>query len=148
MKYRPFGKLKWKASILGFGAMRLPVIKGDFGKIDEPKAFEMVKYAIDSGVNYIDTAYVYHMKTSETFLGKALQGQYREKVKVATKMPCWLVGSQQDMDKYLDEQLVKLKVDRLDFYLFHGLNSERWEKLSKLDVFGLACGNKDGGEFE
>jgi predicted aldo/keto reductase-like oxidoreductase len=148
MKYRRFGKLNWHASILGFGAMRLPVIGGDFRKIDETQSIEMLRHAIDNGVNYVDTAYTYHMGTSETVVGKALRGDYQEKVKVATKMPCWLINSQQDMDKYLDEQLARLGIDKLDFYLLHGLNNERWEKLSKLDACGWAEKKMDQGKFD
>jgi predicted aldo/keto reductase-like oxidoreductase len=148
MKYRPFGKLDWSASILGFGAMRFPVLGGDFAKIDEAKAIGMLRYAIDKGVNYIDTAYAYHMGNSETVVGKALRDDYREKVHIATKMPCWLINSQEDMDKYLSEQLNKLGIGKLDFYLLHGLTGERWEKLSKLNVLGWAERKMDEGAFD
>ena len=121
MKCRPFRKLNWKVSALGFGAMRLPTIGGDAAKINEPLATTMLRYAIDHGVNYLDTAYSYHGGNSETFVRKVLQEGYREKVKLATKMPTWLVNSQQDMDKYLDEQLARLKTN-INFYLLHGLN--------------------------
>lgn len=133
MKYRSFGKLSWKVSALGFGAMRLPTIGDDAGRIDEPEAIRMLRYAIDHGVNYVDTAYVYHRGNSEALVGKALQNGYREKVKLATKMPSWLVNTQEDMDKHLEEQLNRLGT-HIDFYLLHGLSKERWEKLRALDV--------------
>lgn len=138
MKYRRFGRLDWKASVLGFGAMRLPIIGDDFAKIDEPEAIKMIRYAIDHGVNYIDTAYVYHSGNSEILLCKALQDGYRRKVRIATKMPTWLVHSKDDMDKYLDEQLSRLKTDHVDFYLLHGMTKERWQDLTKIDVFKWA----------
>ena len=81
MQYRKFGTLDFEVSALGFGAMRLPT-KDD--KIEEVEATEMLHYAIDNGVNYVDTAYPYHKGESETFVGIALKGGYREKVKVAT----------------------------------------------------------------
>jgi hypothetical protein len=148
MKYRRFGKLNWKVSALGFGAMRLPIIGGEAGRIDEPEATEMITYAIDQGVNYIDSGYTYHRGNSETLLGKILKEGYREKVKVATKMPTWLVKSHQDMDKCLNEQLSKLQLDHLDFYLLHGLNKERWQRLTELDVLSWAERKMDEGKFE
>jgi predicted aldo/keto reductase-like oxidoreductase len=146
MKRRTFGKLNWKVSALGFGAMRLPTIGGDSAKINEPLATKMLRYAIDNGVNYLDTAYTYHGGKSEPFLRKVLRGGYREKVKLATKMPTWLVNSRQDMDKYLDEQLTRLKTE-IDFYLLHGLTNERWRKLKELDVIAWAEKKIDQGKF-
>lgn len=148
MRYRRFGKLNWKASILGFGAMRLPTIEDDHARIDEDEAIAMIRFAIDNGVNYIDTAYPYHGGNSETFLGKALQDGYRNKVKVATKMPTWLIKSKQDMNKYLNEQLERLNTDYIDFYLFHGLNKERWQNLCRLNVLQWAEKKMEEGKFE
>jgi predicted aldo/keto reductase-like oxidoreductase len=135
MNYRQFGKLDFKVSALGFGAMRLPVKNG---AVDEQQAESMLHYAIDNGVNYIDTAWPYHNEQSEPFLGKTLQGGYRSKVKLATKLPCWLVEKQSDCDTYLNEQLKRLKTDHIEFYLLHGLFTSRWEQILKLDMLSWA----------
>ena len=138
MKYRKFGRLDWEVAVLGFGAMRLPTIGNDPSHIDEPQAIEMIRYAIDHGVNYLDTAYPYHEKHSEIVVGKALLNGYREKVKLATKLPSWLVESPDDFDRFLDEQLEKLQTDHIDFYLLHALNSTRWPKLRDWEVLNWA----------
>ncbi len=90
MKYRRFGKLDRKVSALGFGAMRLPVIGNDPARINEPEAIEMIRHAIDEGVNYVDTAYPYHGGTSEPLVGRALADGYRDKetVWIAERFSC------------------------------------------------------------
>ncbi|MFB6291715.1 MAG: aldo/keto reductase [Candidatus Bipolaricaulia bacterium] len=134
MQYRDFGKLDWNSSALGFGAMRLPTKGDDSGNIDEEKAIKMVRYAIDHGVNYIDTAWPYHDGNSEEFVAKVLKDGYREKVRLATKLPSWLIEEPGDMDEYLEKQLDRLEVDQIDYYLLHGLNRERWENYKKVGV--------------
>ena len=140
MKYRRFGRHDFKVSALGFGAMRLPVSSEDHSNVDESKAIEMIRYAVDHGVNYVDTAYGYNGGKSEIVVGKALKDGYRERVKLATKLPSWMVNTREDMDKFLNEQLKKLQVDHVDFYLLHGLGKDRWEKLKSLGV--LEFGDK------
>jgi len=132
MLYRKMKKADPELSILGFGAMRLPVLPD--GHVDGPEATRMIRYAVDHGVNYIDTAYPYHNGESEPAVGRALLDGYRERVQVATKLPSWLIASRGDMDRYLDEQLGRLRTDRIDFYLVHGLIGPFWEKLTSLGV--------------
>ena len=130
MLYRKLPKCDRDLSILGFGCMRFPMTKE--GHVDEAKAIELVRYAIDHGVNYLDTAWPYHDGESETVLGKALQDGYRKKVNLATKLPTWLIKSRKDMDHYLDEQLKRLQTDHIDFYLIHTLDRDSWAKMQKL----------------
>lgn len=141
MLYRKFGKTNEMVSILGFGCMRLAILPGgDWTKIDEQKATEQIRYAIDNGVNYVDTAYPYHgmgMNSpgqSEPFLAKVLQDGYREKVKLATKLPSWLIETRQDMDNYLNEQLERLGTTTIDFYLIHAMNSVRLKNLKEMGI--------------
>lgn len=138
MRYRTFGRLQWQPSALGFGMMRLPILENDPGRIDEPLATQMLHYAIDHGVNYVDTAYGYHRGNSEAFVGRALQGGYREKVRLATKLPCWLVKEQDDFDRYLDEQSQRLQTEKVDFYLLHALNQESWQRMRDLRILERA----------
>ncbi len=128
MQFRNFGSLDWKASALGFGCMRFPALDGQRNSpnIDRPEAVRMLRHAIDNGVNYLDTGYPYHEGQSEILVGEALQGGYREKVKLATKLPTWLVKSPADFGRLLDEQLKKLQTSHIDFYLFHALDERRW----------------------
>jgi len=141
MLYRKFGKTNEMVSILGFGCMRLPLLPGgDNTNIDEELSTKLIRYAIDHGVNYIDTAYPYHGKgmsgsgQSEPFVGKVLQDGYREKVKIATKLPSWLVKTRADMDRFLNEQLERLQTDHIDFYLVHALNSVSWKNVKELGI--------------
>jgi len=123
---------------LGFGAMRLLVIGQDALQIDEPEAIKIIRHAVDQGVNYVDTAYTYHEKHSEIVVGKSLLDGYREKVKLATKLPSWLVEKPDDFDRFLDEQIDKLQTDHIDFYLLHALNSIYWPRLRDWKVLKRA----------
>ena len=127
MKYRNFGKLGIQGSAFGLGCMRFNGAASGDSIIDEEKAISLIRRAIDGGVTYMDTAYVYLDRTSEIVLGKALQDGYREKVTIATKMPADLVHNREEMQALLDEELKKLQTDHIDFYLMHGIDKEKWE---------------------
>ncbi|AAM05460.1 TPA: aldo/keto reductase [Methanosarcina acetivorans] len=134
MLYRKLGKTGEKVSILGYGCMRLPILEGAPEKIDEKKATELLRYAIDHGVNYVDAAYSYHGGMGEVFLGKALANGYREKVLLATKLSCKRVNCKEDMNRFLNEQLEKLRTDCIDFYLLHAVKKSYWEKMKSFGV--------------
>ncbi|MCX7904778.1 MAG: aldo/keto reductase, partial [Caloramator sp.] len=144
MQYRKFAK-DLEVSALGFGLMRLPILNGDEGQIDKEKALQMVRYAIDNGVNYIDTAYPYHKGNSEIFTAEVLKDGYRKKVLLATKMPVWLVNEKEDFERLLNEQLNKLKTNHIDCYLLHALSKNSWEKVYNLGVLDfLVKARKEG----
>ncbi|MFX0041913.1 MAG: aldo/keto reductase [Candidatus Hodarchaeota archaeon] len=145
MKYRKMGSLGWEVSALGFGAMRLPVDKNS--KIIEDEAIKMIRYAIDHGVNYVDTAYPYHDGHSEILVGKALKDGYREKVHLTTKLPMWLVKKREDFDKCLSEQIKRLQSNP-DIYLFHGLNKDRLKKIKDLNLIEKMEESRDNGLFQ
>lgn len=148
MKYRKFGRTDLKISVLGFGAMRLPTIDKEPANINEEEAIRMIRYAIDKGVNYIDTAWPYHNGNSEILVGKALKDGYREKVKVATKLPVWSVEKIADADEILDKQLEKLDLAFIDFYLLHALNRNSWEKMKSLNILQWLERVRDEGKIK
>ena len=142
MKYRTVKKNGDSLSILGFGCMRLPQIKG---KIDEERAARQILHSIDRGVNYVDTAFPYHGGKSEPFLGRALANGYRHKVKLATKLPHWMVKTRADMDRYLNLQLERLNTDHIDYYLIHSLDGQTWKNVEAMGVADfLDRAQKDG----
>lgn len=119
MIYKAFQDMQLSA--LGLGAMRLPVIGGSDGKIDEPAAFDMVSYAMENGINYYDTAWGYHDGNSEIVLGKALARFPRDKFYLATKFPGYSLSNMDKVESIFEEQLKKCQVEYFDFYLFHNV---------------------------
>ena len=128
MKMRKFGKLGIESSAFGLGCMRFTnkVVDGET-IVDEEKAIDIIRTAIDGGTTYMDTAYVYLGGKSEVVLGKALQDGYRDKVTIATKIPVDRVKEPADIDRILNEELTRLQTDHIDFWLMHGINKEKWE---------------------
>ncbi|MCL2884419.1 MAG: aldo/keto reductase [Oscillospiraceae bacterium] len=131
MQYRPFGKTGDTCSALGFGCMRLPEKDG---AIDEATAAAMLRGAIDRGLNYVDTAYDYHNRQSEAFVGRALGDGYRNKVLLATKAPEWHMDIPEDFDTILDGQLRRLQTDHIDNYMFHAVERKWWDLIHNFDL--------------
>jgi uncharacterized protein len=130
MQYREMGKTGDQVSVLGYGCMRFPKTNG---KIDEERTRKQIISAIEKGVNYFDTAYVY--PNSETVLGNILANGYRDKVMIATKMPLPLIHSRKDMEATFETQLKRLKTDHIDYYLMHSINSKAgWMRVKDLGV--------------
>ncbi len=122
MLYREVPKTGDKLSALGYGCMRFPK---RMQSIDEKRAERQILHAMERGVNYYDTAYPYHGGKSEPFLGRVLsENGCRDRVKLATKLPHWMTASKEEMERMLDEQLAKLRTDRIDYYLIHALNGD------------------------
>ncbi|MGL6104854.1 aldo/keto reductase [Romboutsia sp.] len=146
MLYRELGKTKEQVSLLGFGCMRFPKIEE---KIDEEQASEMLKYAIENGINYLDTAYPYHDGQSEPFVGKFLkENNLRDKVKLATKLPSWAIKNKEDMYKYFNSQLERLQTDYIDFYLVHNLSKDYWINLLENGLFEFLDEIKASGKVK
>lgn len=119
-------------SILGFGCMRFPAKAGG---IDEARSIAMIQNAIDKGVNYFDTAYIYHAGRSESLLGRALQGGYRERVKIATKLPTFMVRKLENARKIFATQLARLQTGYIDYYLLHMLSDKAM--YDRLEAMGI-----------
>lgn len=132
MEYRQFEKLGVKTSLLGFGCMRFP--KHRDGSINRMKAEQMIEAAYRNGVNYFDTAYVYHDGKSEEFTGNVLDKYERSSYYIATKLPCWMIQSKEDAERIFNEQLTRLHKDYVDFYLLHSLNRGQFDKMVELGI--------------
>ncbi|MBQ2847982.1 MAG: aldo/keto reductase [Clostridia bacterium] len=149
MRYRELGKTGVEVSALGFGCMRFPVIDGDGDKIDEAKAIEMIRYGIDNGINYLDTAFFYHGGNSERLVGKALKDGYRKFAYLATKLPLGNVNCEEDVERIFNEQLEKLDTDYIDFYLLHAVNNDSWEnRVIKYDIMPKLEKLKEQGKIK
>lgn len=139
MKYRVNPKNNDELSILGFGCMR-------FSK-DESEVEKQIIYAIENGVNYFDTAYAY--PNSEVILGRVLAKGYRDKVKIATKLPPYMIKKYEDLDKIFYEELRRLQTDRIDYYFMHMLTDiNMWGRLVNLGIVSWIEEKKQKGEIK
>ncbi len=142
MKYRTLGKTGISASILGFGAMRLPLLDENPEHVDIKQTEQMIEYAVKHGVNMFDTAWVYHTTdrskpgVSESILGDILSSGFYDKVHVSTKMPSWEIKSWKYFDKTLDEQLKRLKTDQIELFFVHSIKDSFYDNI------------KEGGLYE
>ncbi|MCQ2524759.1 MAG: aldo/keto reductase [Lachnospiraceae bacterium] len=135
-----------KSSLLGYGCMRFPVTED--GHIDEVKAKELLLKAYDNGVTYFDTAYPYHNGESEKFVGKVMSELKRDTYTLATKLPCWLVNSEDDVKRLFEEQLEHLRTDYVDFYLLHALNADSFKKMCSFGVVEKLAKYKEEGKIK
>ncbi len=148
MQHRPFGSHDFQVSALGFGAMRLPLRSDDQADIDRPQAIRMIRHAIDAGVDYLDTAWPYHGGASEGLCGEALRDGYGERVRVATKLPTWLIGDSNPLvAPFLDEQLQRLGRDHIDVYLLHALQRPFWEITERYELIGQLEDARQAGKI-
>lgn len=145
MQYRKFRTVDKEISLLGLGVMRLA--QNESGEVDEQGSIKLIRYAIDRGINYIDTGYTYHGGKSEVIIGKALKDGYREKVLIADKLPIWLAKSEEDVSRLFEEQINRLDVDCIDMYLVHNIISANWEKTEKYDVLQYLEKQKKAGRI-
>ena len=146
MQYVPFARGAFEVSRFGMGCMRLPTRKADGGadQVDEAESIRMIRRAVDGGVNYFDTAYMYHGGQSEIIVGRALRDGYRERVRLATKLPGSKFAAPEEC---LDDQLRKMQTDHLDVYLLHGLNVKSWATAKEHDLLSFLDRMKAKGKI-
>ncbi len=146
MQYRKLTPGGPDISLLGYGCMRFPA-KGS--GVDKELAFEQMKYAVDAGVNYFDTAYPYHGGKSEVILGEFIKKyNMRDKIYIADKLPAFLVSKKSDIEKYYTTQLSRLDVSCIDFYLMHSLTSfDDWDKLKSFGILDFVREKREKGEL-
>lgn len=145
LKTREFKKLGIKTKLLGFGCMRFPTINGE---IDEIKAEEMIDTAYKAGVNYFDTAYVYHNGKSESFIGKVLAKYPRDTYYIATKLPVWNLKEKEDVKKVIDEQFARLDKEVIDFYLLHSMQKKAWDKAVEFEALKVIEEYRKAGKIK
>ena len=148
MQYRKYGKTGFESSLLGLGCMRLPRVVGqspDSAPVDREKAYELIRYAAEHGINYFDTAYGYHRETSEEILGEALEGGLRKNVKIVTKQPINVMKTQADIRTNLENTMKKLRTDFIDVYLIHNIGDGSWDEIRERKIYGEYVKFKEEG---
>ncbi|MDR2668938.1 MAG: aldo/keto reductase [Desulfovibrio sp.] len=135
MEKRHIARFGLDVSLLGFGAMRLPLLAGSKTAIDQGQAEAMLDRAIAAGVNYFDTAYTYHNGISELFLGKILRNYPRNSFFLADKLPLWTLKTRDDAERIFASQLKRCRVEYFDFYLLHGLNADLYARAVRLGLY-------------
>ncbi len=146
MEKRIFKKSGKAVSLLGMGGMRFPAFEN--GDIDVKKAEEIIDYAYTNGVNYYDTAYIYHDGKSESFVGNALKKYPRSSYFIADKLPIWVTKTKDDVEKLFETQLERCGVDYFDFYLCHALDDERYPKVKEFMVPEFLFEKKKEGKIK
>ncbi len=146
MQYRKFKKTGEDITLFGLGTMRMPIL--DDGSLDEKASIKMIRTAIDNGVNYVDTAYMYHNFAAEKVVGKALQDGYREKVFLADKMPVWLAKTEEEMKEIFYKQLENCQADCFDFYLLHNVTKQIWSIAEKYNTLAFLEEMKKEGKIK
>lgn len=148
MMTRNFKDTDEKISTLAMGCMRLPTKRVDnHDEIDEQKAFEIIDYAYDHGINYYDTAYMYHEGKSEEFMGRALEKYDRSSINIATKLPIWMAETPADMERIFNEQLKNLRTDYFDFYLLHALDRNNFKRCKDFGAYEFITKMRDEGKI-
>jgi len=141
LKYRPFGRLNWKVSILGFGLKGLPIRAEDAPETGEAESIKIIRCAVDHGVNYVDLGYPYDMARHERIvrvLELALRDGYRQRVRISITIPVSQLASERDFDCYLDRQIDWLKGSKADFCLLGRLDRENWPRIRELGFLNRA----------
>ena len=132
---RPYRNTEITVPLLGYGLMRLPRIEPSSPNIDYPAAEKLIERAFQAGVNYFDTAYVYHSGLSEKFVGDVLSKYPRNSYYLATKMPIRLLRKVEQVELIFNEQLKRCKTEYFDFYLLHNLNRNRWKTVQEFKLY-------------
>ncbi len=143
MNYREYKKDGTKVSLLGFGGMRFPQTDG---KIDREASQKLIDRAFEAGVNYYDTAYMYHGGESEVFFGQAMAKYPRDSFMLADKMPMWMAEKPEDVDRIFNDQLSRCKTDYFDFYLLHSVNDDVYSKFKQFGAYEVLDGYRKSGK--